>query len=687
MLKLQIITLICFMLLLQAFECTLRAQEGNSMQIPQLICTHFPNNESPPYLSNGLIGVRPGGNPFSHGMDTSFHSGNPLTASQTVVSGFVRTHPHSKGESIAAAPYPFETDIIADGISMLENRDRVIVKSQVLDMSCGELTSEMEFRARKDLVLDILVIQFLSRTTPCLACQEIRVKSSVDAEVTIKMKTEGLFKERNELGIALCEPKEQKFEAKAGKEYTYQGMAAVVSQVYDPEPFQQAQVMAGWAKMIGFDNFRKYNRQTWNDLWKARVKVYGNPDDQKALDIAFFYVHSNFHPSNLTGIPPYGLSQFENYTGTIFWDMDHWIWYAGLLANPQAAKSMLEYRLRGLDYAKKHARVFGFRGAQYPWQAGHDGREACSPKAHTSWDEHHITLDVGLAFWEYYLATHDDIFLQEGIWPVLRNVAEWIESRGEFSANGFEFHHLGGVDEFSSGVSNDAHFNGLSKMVIKAAIRCAEIVDEKVPAVWQKIADQIVIPMDLSRGIVVQYSDANPKIGVAPYGPGMLQYLFLHDPLEYGVVDLKTFRTTYEFEEALRVSIPAHPSNPCSDGAPGFTTPPFAACAAFFGDRIKAANLFERTWKRYRTSPFCLSTEYHQPARRGDYLTNHASLLLAAIYGFTGLRIVEGDVCKYKATLPAGWEKIEIERIWVKGKPMKLVAEHGKQAVLYPISD
>jgi len=55
------------------------------------------------------------------------------------------------------------------------------------------------------------------------------------------------------------------------------------------------------------------------------------------------------------------------------------------------------------------------------------------------------------------------------------------------------------------------------------------------------------------------------------------------------------------------------------------------------------------------------------------------------LLGYTGLRIVEGDWRVYPATLPAGWGKIEGDRIWVKGKPMKLIAENGKLAMLTPV--
>jgi len=35
--------------------------------------------------------------------------------------------------------------------------------------------------------------------------------------------------------------------------------------------------------------------------------------------------------------------------------------------------------------------------------------------------------------------------------------------------------------------------------------------------------------------------------------------------------------------------------------------------------------------------------------------------------------------------LPAGWEAIEVDRIWVRDKPMRLIARHGaKHSQLQP---
>jgi hypothetical protein len=35
--------------------------------------------------------------------------------------------------------------------------------------------------------------------------------------------------------------------------------------------------------------------------------------------------------------------------------------------------------------------------------------------------------------------------------------------------------------------------------------------------------------------------------------------------------------------------------------------------------------------------------------------------------------------------LPKGWTAIEVDRLFVRGKPMRLVARHGERAILEPL--
>jgi protein-glucosylgalactosylhydroxylysine glucosidase len=71
----------------------------------------------------------------------------------------------------------------------------------------------------------------------------------------------------------------------------------------------------------------------------------------------------------------------------------------------------------------------------------------------------------------------------------------------------------------------------------------------------------------------------------------------------------------------------------------------------------------------------------------GSYITNYGALLMDALMGFTGLRITDGDWAQYPAVLPEGWNRITLDRIWIRGKPMRVVAENGHRAVITEIKE
>lgn len=669
------------------------------------------------YLGNGLIGIRP--------------EPNPLAQAKTVVSGFVYSNPSGAFENIAPAPYPLGTDIVVNGTSLLEHPELVTVRSQTLDMATGELTTEMTFAPDGGVKVDLTVVQFASRSTPSLLCQEILFTSSKDVamEVFPKMLRDALpiaaYREQvpnprvrvdqvlglrsdrgSKLGVVLLHPPEAGVIRKQAGRYVvaatqsaparFRTIAAMVSSAYHPDPDLEAIRIGSWGGMVGFDVLRERNRIAWAELWKSRVKVYGDAEAQQALDAAFFYLHSSAHAAGKTGVAPFGLSQYKDYFGHVFWDMDHWVLPAVLPAAPDAAKAMLQYRLAGLPAAQHSASMFGFRGAMFPWEAGLDGSNVTPSEAETGWAEHHVNPEVALAAWEYLIATGDPAFLRETAWPLIKGLAEWIESRGQFTARGFEFQNLMGHNEWLTNVHNDSHFNLICKMVMTAAVRTAGMVGIDPPPSWRQIERSIYLPIDKERRILLPY-DRETRVSLyneprniyeevsaidtpKAYTLVNSQMLVFHDP----PLDAEVFRNTWQFEETFRLTLPPAPNVPSSVRAPGFTTPPLAACAAMFGDREKAAELFRLAREKYSVPPYAINKEY-QSYRDGNYLMNQASLLMAAMYGFTGLRISEGDWRRYPATLPEGWTKIVIDRIWIKGKPVKVLAEHGKTAVIEPL--
>jgi trehalose/maltose hydrolase-like predicted phosphorylase len=695
---------------------------AQSAPIPKLVARHFDSNFVPASLSNGFIGLRPGANPLI--AITSLPPdlvGKPVTAPlATVVAGFVRSHPVFGIESWAPAPYPLGINLKVNKVSMLAFPavDSVAaapilvqVVSQSLDMSNGELETEMMFSAGS-VKVGMRVIQFASRSVPSLVCQRILLTPSADTDMEIDTRIDttgipgtvyrdhapsrnyheeqdidrvmGFRSDRSKLGVALAvgaspgvvwrSPGTYLIDAKAGKTYTFDIIAAMVSEAYHPDPDLEAIRLARWGKLLGWDELRRQNQAVWAELWKSRVEIEGDPEAQRALDTAFFYLHANSHPASRTGVPDYGFSQYEIYFGQIFWDMDSYMFPAALLTWPPTAKAMLEYRLRGLEAARKKAASFGYEGAQYPWEGGTDGAEATPTIWPEGYDELHTVPDVALAFWEYQTATQDPEFLRRATWPVLKAVAEWIATRGHFTARGFEIDRIEGPDEGSGNYNNGSYMNGVCKLVMRAAIECAHRVGAVPPELWERIEREMFFPLDAQQKVIIPYDGATPG---KRYSIGNLQLLLMH-----GLpVPTDLFRNTYEFEEALRAQVPRGGSDPCSEKSVAFLCPAFASTEAFFGDRHKAAETFRRAWQPYWIEPYGLAREFAF-STDGSYITNYGALLMAATMGFTGLRITDGDWAQYPATLPEGWTRITLDRIWIKGKPMRVVAEDGKRAVI-----
>ena len=678
----------------------------DSVGIPRIVVEDFSKTFDPAYLSNGLIGIRPGT--------------NPLARAQTCVSGFVFSHPAYRMETISPAPYPLETDIRVNGIGLLDHPELYKIQRQSLDMASGELLTEAAFVTGDGMTARLEILQFASRSVPSLLCQEICITTSQEVDIEIMavidhrnvpgsrflteapertpiemvagFESEGAL---SKLGVAVLleSPDAQfrkdaplvmekgvartiRFKALAGRKFRIRTIAAMVASLYHAEPALESIRLANWGGLLGFEKLRQQNRAAWDELWKSRIRIAGDSASQRLLDASHFYIHSSLHPSTLTGMPPFGLSQWDHYFGHSFWDTESWSLIPVTLAAPATGRALVDFRLRGLQFAKRQAALYGFRGAQYPWEAAQtEGFETTPTFAGTGWGEQHVSPDVALGVWEYQLATNDQEFLRLGTWPILLAVAQWIESRGVFTNRGFEIQNVMGPDEGVPNLSNNSYMNLVSKMAMAAAIRCAEMVGFAAPLSWKKIRETFYLPIDTTRGIVLPYD--NPPDPHSPsYSTSHLDYLVLHDP----PIDIELVRKTHDFEDTLRVAAARANSEA---GRPnfsiGFAAAAVAATSAYLGNSSGAATLFEEGWKPSWLEPFGMIREV--PTQDyGCFLTNYGSFLQTVMLGFTGLRLGEGNWNKYPARLPAGWSRIEVDQLWIRGEARHVVAVDGAPA-------
>ena len=71
---------------------------------------------------------------------------------------------------------------------------------------------------------------------------------------------------------------------------------------------------------------------------------------------------------NRVGIGAKALSG-EGYKGHSFWDTETFIFPYFQMAEPETARTLLEFRYKGLYGARKKAIENGYKGAMYPWEA------------------------------------------------------------------------------------------------------------------------------------------------------------------------------------------------------------------------------------------------------------------------------------------------------------------------------
>ena len=124
---------------------------------------------------------------------------------------------------------------------------------------------------------------------------------------------------------------------------------------------------------------------------------------------------------------------------------------------------MNAYRFQRLAEAEQHATATGFAGARFPWESALDGTEQIPPPVSVNSEglyEQHITADIALAQWQYYLATGDKQWLASRGWPVISGAAAFWASRATRGADGsYHINNVTGPDEENPDVNDEVYTN------------------------------------------------------------------------------------------------------------------------------------------------------------------------------------------------------------------------------------
>jgi len=670
------------------------------------------DGDLPAYVGNGMIGLRV--------------REQPLQAGMALVSGFAGEHPDKRVEAAAIAPYPLAGDIALNGVWLSDQPSAVSNLVQSYDFATAELTSRFRF-AVKGLTADVAVTTLASRTAPTVVMQEIEVRTSEPCDLSLRavVETSGLrgrvARRRTETpgedtpacdgallwesegGLSTCglalateliggagaqgsapdvNPRDRSgplrasyaARTRADRAVRLRQLVAMIPSVVHERPDEEAVRRVARAKASGFETLRARNREAWSELWKGRIVVRGASTRHQALiDAAFFYLNSSTHAASPSATSIFGLSTWHDYHyyyGHVMWDVDAFCVPPLLFSQPDAAKALLAFRSRGLEAARGNARLSDRQGIQFPWEAAPlSGEEAAPGAGESAAHEDHGSLHTARAFGLYADATGDAAFLRDDAWPVLEGVANWIVSRATRTERGLEILRTIGPAEVPVPPDNDAFTIMAAKQVLKRASRAAEQTGRDVPLKWREAADALYLPVRAD-GVIAAHDGfrvTEPKGAT----PSPLAGLF---PYDHPSSPEERQRTLDFYLKHWRDYV----------GAPMFPAL-YPTWAALAGDRALALALFEEGYAAYDKGRFHQCLEYRpdhpdSQVAAGPFFANLGGLLLGLSLGMTGIVIDDGDPQSWPSRpigLPAGWTAIEIERVWIRGRPMRLTARQG----------
>jgi trehalose/maltose hydrolase-like predicted phosphorylase len=450
----------------------------------------------------------------------------------------------------------------------------------------------------------------------------------------------------------------------------------MIPSVMHARPDEEAVRRVARGRKEGFDALRKANRQAWTELWRSRVYVQGASErHQTLIDAAFYYLNASVHQASPSSTSIFGLASWHDYHyyyGHVMWDIDAFCVPPVILSQPRAAGALLHFRTRGIHAARDNARLSVRQGLQYPWQsAPATAQEAAPGGGDAAAHEDHGSLHVARAFSLYADITGDQAFLTDCAWPVLCGVADWIVSRVTRTPRGFEMLCVMGPAEVPEPPDNDAFTLMGAYDVLGRAIRAAEALGREVPTDWTEVRQGLHLPRRADGAIPAH---DNFRIDEAKGAtPSPLAGLF---PFDYPASNEERRATLGLFLAQWRDYA----------GAPMLPAL-YPVWAAMAGDRRLALQLFEEAYAAYDHPRFHQCLEYRpdhpdSEVNAGPFFANLGGMLMGLLYGFCGLVIDDGDPTQWPrrpVILPEGWQTIQVERLWVRGREARLVAPHGAE--------
>ncbi|MFC1744726.1 glycoside hydrolase family 65 protein [Candidatus Riflebacteria bacterium] len=433
--------------------------------------------------------------------------------------------------------------------------------------------------------------------------------------------------------------------------------------------------------------------RAWAKRWKiADVIIDGKRDDQAAVRFNIFHLMQSGPGTDMDISIGAKALHGHGYRGHVFWDTEIFMLPFFTATTPEVARSLLMYRYRRLQAARKHAADFGYRGARFPWESAMDGSDVTpsaavdivagrireQPDPHF---QHHITADVAYAVNHYRQATGDEAFFFDYGAQIIIETAQFWASRVTYDRRRKKYviKHVQCADEYHMGVDNNAYTNYMAAENLRLGLKAVAELKARRPAQfrrlcreiglkqgdtkqWRAILEKLYLPFNTKNKMIEQFDGYFDCLNVRvkfdrqgwPYIPKKYQsklqgtqiikqadvvlvFFLLPDLFPPDVV-LKNFRY-YEARDAQASSLSPNT---------------YAIVGIEVGE-------YQRAYRSFRVSAF------RDLLFRNNEDGIHAACLggtwQAVVNGFGGLRIKHG-IPTLKPWLPPEWKQLAFKFQW-----------------------
>lgn len=272
------------------------------------------------------------------------------------------------------------------------------------------------------------------------------------------------------------------------------------------DPHVRALAAALEESRLGYARARRASDRAWTDLWRSDVRVDGDPALQRQVRAALFALFASVRRDVPWAPSPGGLSS-DGYNGHVFWDSETWMYPTLLATAPSVARQMLQYRVDRLAAADVYARRTGFTGARFPWESALSGSEETPSCCNTGKYEVHVSSDIALAMWQYWLATGDRAWLRRSAWPVVAGIADFWVSRSRPNADGSRsITEVIPPDEYHEKVDDSIYTNVAARDSLRIAAAVAALVGRPAKPGWAQVASALRLPFDAATGVHPEFA-------------------------------------------------------------------------------------------------------------------------------------------------------------------------------------